>query len=71
MKPTKKAVCIAGKTAIRNKLHNKAYPKAFLLSSLKEQIGKLLLLLLTGNERPDGWQRFDRLLRQLYKGDVL
>lgn len=71
MKALKKAVCIAGKTAIRNKQRNRAYPKAVPLSSLKIQIGELLLLLLTENEQPDGWQQFERLLRQFYEGGVL
>ena len=67
----KKAVCIAGKTAKENEQHNRAYPKAVPLSSLKLQIGQLLLLLLTGNEQPDGWRQFERLLRQFYEGGVL
>ena len=69
--PTKKAVCIAGETAIPNKQRVKAYPKAIPLSSLRFQIGQLLLLLLTENGQPDGWQRFDRFLRQLYEGGAL
>jgi hypothetical protein len=65
---TKKAVV---GTAKKNEQHNRAYPKTVPLSSLKEQIGQLLLLLLTGNEQPDAWQQFERLLRQVYEGGVL
>ena len=61
----------ASTPAIRNKLQYIPYPKAVSLSSLKIQTGELLLLLFTKNGQPDGWQRFDRLLRQLYEGGAL
>ena len=66
--PTKKA---AGLTAaMKNKLPVESYPKTIPLS-IKIQIGQFLLLLLTENGQPDAWQRFERLLRQLYTGGVL
>ena len=67
--PTKKAG--AGTPATKNELYNEHYQKGKLLSTLKIQIGELLLLLLTENGQPDGWQRFDRLLRQFYERGVL
>jgi hypothetical protein len=71
MKAKKKAP--ASTEARKNKTQKEAYPKAATLSSLKlsSHIGQLLLLLLIGNEQPDGWQRFDQLLRQFYEGDIL
>jgi len=35
---------------------------------LKEKIGCLLLCLLTGEAQPDGWRRFELLLRRYYAG---
>ena len=57
--------------AKKNKRHNRHYQKGRPLSNLKIQISQLLLLLLAGNEQPDGWQQFDQLLRQVYEGGVL
>lgn len=59
----------AGTPATKNKLQRKPYPKAVPLSSLKIQIGELLLYLLAGDRQPDGWQRLDQLLRKLYSTD--
>ena len=69
--PKKEAACLQ-QTAEKPKLHNsRAYHKAVPLSSPKFQIGELLLLLLAGHGQPDGWRRFERLLRQFYGEGVL
>jgi hypothetical protein len=67
--PIKKAVHRANETAKNNKLHNEAYHKAVPLSSLK--IGEILLLLVTGHGKPDGWELFDQLLHRFYDGSLL
>jgi hypothetical protein len=59
----KKAVCGQGKTAAKNKLRNGVYLKAAPLSSLKTYIGDLLFSL-DGTNRPDGWKRFEKTLRE-------
>ncbi|MHC4463198.1 MAG: hypothetical protein ACYS30_17465 [Planctomycetota bacterium] len=66
---TKKAA--AGTAAGEKRLQNETYPKPAPLSSQKLLIGELLILLLTGNEQPDGWRQFERLLHQFYEGGVL
>jgi len=63
--PTKKAVLLQTETATKTKQHNKAYPKAALLSSLI-QIGEVLLSL-NGTDRPDGWQLLEASLRKFYE----
>ena len=62
--PMKKAD--AGTSATKNKLRNRIYSKDIPLSSLRLQIGDLLLLLFTGHRPPDEWKRFERLLHQFY-----
>ncbi len=57
----------ASTAAKDNKLQYKSYRRTAPLSSLKTQIGELLFALLTGNKKPDGWQRFDRLLHRFYQ----
>ena len=65
MKPEiKKAVCIAGKTATKNKLQCKPYLKAVPLSSLKIQVGKLLLNLHNQNVQQTQWKVFESKLKQ-------
>jgi hypothetical protein len=64
MNETKMAV--SPKTARTNIEQAKAYQETFGESSekLKESVGRLLLRLSAGREGQDGWQQFDRLLRQ-------
>ena len=70
MKPENEvAVCFLGQTAIsreKNLLLSKSYQKDTRLSNLKEQIGEILLLLLTSNGQPDGWLQLEASLRQFY-----
>lgn len=37
----------------------------------ERKIGETLLCLIAGNGQADGWQRFNRLLRQIYSGGAL
>lgn len=60
----------AGTLAGNNKQRHGMYHKPVHLSSLKIQIGEILLYLLAGNEQPDGWQEFEQFLGNLYDGDV-
>ena len=63
------AACFLGQTAIsreKNLLLLKSYQKDTRLSNLKEQIGEILLLLLTSNGQPDGWLQLEASLRQFY-----
>ena len=68
--PRKEAACVSAQTAERTKPHKAFYRTLPVISSLKIQIGELLLLLLAGNEQPDGWRQFERLLLQVYEGGV-
>ena len=70
MKAKKKAD--AETSTKRNKqLNGKSYPKAVPLSSLKEQIGELLLLFFVGEVQSEGLQQFEELLRQFYEGGIV
>ena len=59
------------KTTPNKTQQRESYRNSASASIAKLQIGELLLLLLTEDGQPDGWQRFDRLLRQFYEGGVL
>lgn len=67
MKPENEvAVCFLGQTAIsreKNLLLLESYQKDTLLSSLKEHIGDILLLLITGNGQSEDWQQLENKLR--------
>ena len=69
--PKKETACVSAQTAEKTKTHKTFYRTLPVTSNLKLQIGQLLLLLLAGDRQPDGWQRFDQLLRQFYAGGVL
>jgi len=61
------------KLAERNIEQSKSYRQTFGESRkkiLKMRIGETLLCLAAGRAEPDGWQLFDRLLRQLYAGNT-
>jgi hypothetical protein len=63
----KMAAYVSAQTADKNESHYKAYPKAVLLSSLKMQVGELLLYLQTPlpqNEQQNYWQVFESCLRR-------
>lgn len=62
---TKKAAALTA--AIRNEPHSKSYQKDKPVSSLKEQIGQLLLYMQTPppqNEQQKYWQIFESFLRR-------
>lgn len=62
---TKKAAALTA--AIRNEPHPKSYQKDKPVSSLKEQIGQLLLYMQTPppqNEQQKYWQQFETMLSQ-------
>jgi hypothetical protein len=63
----------ASTLAERNTTQAKSYHRYFGKSRiiLKMRIGKVLLCLVAGQVGPDGWQVFDRLLRQLYEGGTI
>jgi hypothetical protein len=65
---TKKAVCGQSKTA-ENKSHKTFYRPLPVASSLKEQIGQLLLYLqsLPENKRQEQWPVFESELRNFYE----
>lgn len=69
--PKKEAACVSAQAAEKTKTHKTFYRTLPVMSSLKFQIGELLLLLLTGNEQPDGWRQFEQLLCQFYEGGIL
>ena len=62
--PIKNAVCFAGKTAKKNKEQNRTYPNAVQSSTLKLQIGEILLNLHCQSEPKRQWQVFESKLRR-------
>jgi len=63
----KMAACVSAQTADKNESHCKTYLKAAPLSSIKEQIGQLLLYMqipLPQNEQQKDWQVFESCLRR-------
>jgi len=63
----KMAACVSAQTADKNESHCKTYLKAAPLSSIKEQIGQLLLYMQTPlpqNEQQKYWQIFESFLRR-------
>lgn len=67
---TGKEKASAGTLAGNNKHRKGIYHNPVPLSNLKMQIGEILLVLLSGNEQPDGWQEFEQFLGNLYDGGV-
>ena len=51
----------------KNELQMECYSNPRTKSSLKEQIGEILLLLLTSNGQPDVWLQFETILRKFYE----
>jgi len=62
----KMAACVSAQTADKNESHCKTYLKAAPLSSIKEQIGQLLLYLQISPETDKHvyWQQFETMLSQ-------
>ena len=64
-KPKKEAA--ASTAATKYQLRQRSYLNPAKLSSLKLQIGEILLLLITNNGEPDAWQQFETNLREFYE----
>jgi hypothetical protein len=63
------AANVSAQTAVKNKTYKESYRKSALLSSLKEQIGQLLVYMqtpLSKTEKRYCWRLFEANLRQYY-----